>query len=182
MGSQKFRNVGKSQWVLIMIDPIISTCTRSSAGDLCSAVCFPGYGGFHQTWTSRSPLSGNVSIGLNRAVGSSYADEGPLSGPWFFSTIIKVVDGPILYNASTGVIACARKKRSGGSDHSSAVPLVSCPGMDVDAASKLGITCTVQCAATMAADVLRAPCSFPEIVTMQIPSGGKLTGNANGNL
>jgi hypothetical protein len=31
MGSQKYRNVGKSQWVLlIMINPIVSTRTRSS--------------------------------------------------------------------------------------------------------------------------------------------------------
>jgi hypothetical protein len=32
MGPRKFRNVGKSQWVLIMISPIISTRTRSSTG------------------------------------------------------------------------------------------------------------------------------------------------------
>jgi hypothetical protein len=30
MGSQKCRTVGESQSVLIMIDPIISTCTRTT--------------------------------------------------------------------------------------------------------------------------------------------------------
>eukprot|EP01047_Picozoa_sp_COSAG01_P017007 COSAG01_NODE_888_length_12915_cov_10.708723_6_plen_103_part_00 len=31
MGPEKFRNVGKSQWVLMMINPMISTRTRTGA-------------------------------------------------------------------------------------------------------------------------------------------------------
>jgi hypothetical protein len=40
-GSQKFRNVGKSQWVLMMIDPIISTCTRIARGLSDISCCCP---------------------------------------------------------------------------------------------------------------------------------------------
>ena len=51
----------------------------------------PGYGGFHQSWTSRSPLRGNLSIGINRAFGSSFVTTGPDDGPWYFSATVRVV-------------------------------------------------------------------------------------------
>jgi hypothetical protein len=42
MGPGKFRNVGKSQWVLIMINPIISTRTRIDSARVSPPAPHPG--------------------------------------------------------------------------------------------------------------------------------------------
>jgi hypothetical protein len=44
-----------------------------------------GYGGWHQTWTSRQPVRGNATIGVARdCCGHLLADS------WFFSVLIRV--------------------------------------------------------------------------------------------
>ena len=156
----------------------------------------PGYGGFHQTWTSRAPISGNLSIGINRAVGNRFPDTGLENWPWYFAVVVRVAGGPLLYNASSSVVACTNT----GANHSAnAVPralvlpsMEVCPGMDTKAADALGISCSVQCATlpprgssgdgVSRSDGGKTALAFPEIVHLHIPSGGKLTGNANGNL
>ena len=48
--------------------------------------------------------------------------------------------------------------------------------MDVRAAAAAGITCELRCARS------GATVAFPEVVSLYIPSGGDLSGNANGDL
>eukprot|EP01052_Picozoa_sp_SAG31_P016638 SAG31_NODE_1109_length_9860_cov_22.119353_1_plen_805_part_00 len=135
----------------------------------------PGYGGFHQSWTSRSPLRGNLSIGINRAFGSSFVTTGPDDGPWYFSATVRVVNGPLLYNASAGVVACTKGYRSSGP--------APCPGMDSDVAAALGITCILSCVSTQSlGDSFDVASNFPEAISLHIPSGGHLSGNANGDV
>lgn len=87
-------------------------------------------------------------------------------GPWYHGTVIRVVGGPILYNASTGVMVCGAKPGGGGENP--------CPGSETAAAAR-SISCTVCCAAAKAA-------AFPEIVTIRVPTGAGLSGAANGDV
>ena len=138
----------------------------------------PGYGGWFQSWTSRAPLSGNVSFGVDRrratdrrplakagrggGGGASVSDE-----PWYFAVMIRVADsGPILFNGSADVAACAGAGAGAG-----ATP---CPGIEAVGAAAINVACSVRCAAAGAA--------FPEVVHLDIVEGGNLPGNANGNL
>ena len=130
----------------------------------------PGYGGFHQSWTSRVTQSGNLSFGLNRAVGvvKRTIPVGNASGPWYFGAVIRVANGPVLYNASANVAVTKGESSDGGE--------VECPGLDTAAAAQK-ISCTVRWI-----DRTMHDATFPEVVTIGIPAGGDLSSAANGNI
>ena len=92
-----------------------------------------GYGGWHQTWTSRMPIQGNsTSIGVARdCCGVRDVEE------WFFAVVIRVDGGPVLYNASSGAASCREPSES-----------APCPGIDAQGALAAGINCTVSCSPT----------------------------------
>jgi hypothetical protein len=117
----------------------------------------PTYGGFFQSWTSRHSLTGNLSFGINR----EYHAVGPVTNesqaPFFFSAIIRIEGGPVLYRASTNVLPCTSSPLDTG-------PSV-CPGMDAQSAAPLGIACTVRCVAPQGK---RRP-AFPESIHLMIP-------------
>jgi hypothetical protein len=149
-----------------------------------------GYGGFFQRWTSRSIVSGNetilYTIGLDRAYGSGlqHAVLGNASaGAWFFGAVIRVMNGPVLYNASTGVIVCKNTSTSSDGDSDGNIDSsnsgsnsigVECPGMDTAAADAAGIECKVRCATLDSAAVV--PLAFPEIVAVRVRDSGSLKG------
>ena len=68
--------------------------------------------------------------------------------------------------------------------------------METQAAAAYGISCSVHCAATgtklaaprsstafnITSTLDAPPLAFPEVVTLTIPTGGHLSGNANGDL
>ena len=124
-----------------------------------------------KSWTSRTTQSGNLSFGLNRDFGYALVTTpvGNASGSWYFGVVIRVENGPVLYNASAGVTV-AKAKSSGGE--------VGCPGLDTVAAAAQNISCTVRWVDKR----LKRGATFPEVVTIDIPTGGGLSGAANGNV
>ena len=109
-----------------------------------------GYGGWHQTWTSRRPAS-NFTIGVARDCCGVHGGAGA-DDPWFFSVTIRVSD-TILFNASSSA-ACRE----------AAVPSP-CPGMDAAGAAALGLNCTVRCVKARGA----ASVAFNEVVDVRVP-------------
>ena len=95
----------------------------------------PGYGGFHQTWISRQPVSGNISIGVAR---DCHAHPRSANGKeiWYFSALIRVEGGAVLYNRSAGVTLPPANRTS--------TSPVTCPGMQVAQAAALGVRCTAR--------------------------------------
>eukprot|EP01050_Picozoa_sp_SAG11_P003269 SAG11_NODE_181_length_13239_cov_10.587139_4_plen_977_part_00 len=117
----------------------------------------PTYGGFFQSWTSRHSLTGNLSFGINRewhAVGPVTNES---AAPFFFSAIIRMQGGGLLYNASTNVMPCT-------SSPLDTAPKV-CPGMDLHKAANLGMACTVRCVASRG----KSRRMFPETIDLVIP-------------
>eukprot|EP01052_Picozoa_sp_SAG31_P007304 SAG31_NODE_347_length_17310_cov_3.764743_9_plen_1165_part_00 len=109
----------------------------------------PGYGGWFQSWTSRQPLqlaSGVLTIGVSRGRAIPIATN---SNPWFFSAIIRELDGPVLFNVSADAAPLA----SNGS--------LPCPGMERAAAAAVGLNCTVRYPQTLQST------DFPEVVHLQ---------------
>jgi alpha-galactosidase len=106
-----------------------------------------GYGGWHQTFTSRVAVVGNVSVGLARDCCGIHEAE------WFFEVTIRVTGGVLLFNAS-----------SGGSCNGSR-STAQCPGMDVQGAAAIGVTCAVRCVASSDS----AARIFKEHVEVHIP-------------
>lgn len=151
----------------------------------------PGYGGWFQSWTSRAPVSGNISFGVDRrrSTGHRLLGDGspqPAAGgfgvgatvsgePWYFAVTIRVADGgPILFNASADVAACTGAGAGAAEGEGRPAAATPCPGIESAAAAAINVTCSVRCAAASAA--------FPEVVHLGVVEGGDLPGNANGNL
>jgi hypothetical protein len=107
----------------------------------------PGYGGWYQSWTSREPLEldgGALTVGVSRGRILAAANS-----PWYFSAIIRELDGPVLFNASADAAPLA----SSGSSP--------CPGMDRVAAVARGLNCTVRFPQLLSAT------DFPEVVDIR---------------
>lgn len=132
---------------------------------------WPGYtsgcGGWHQTWRSRRPVRGNLTIGVARTGPVAHGSEGQYNAstlPWFFSTLIRIdgtagaavtglgAHGAILYNASAGFSPVIPSEPDVQSP---------CPGLDVAAAAAAGVRCARHFNSNKLA-------TFKEVVTLTI--------------